>query len=112
MGVTAQGTGMHVPGTPRVSVPTLLYVIVQAALLATALLARPPFGVLASYLIGLTGTVTLTIGLIRRAPGKRRGWRWAVAGAWVLMFAAVAGWIINTPEDGAVEVALPALVAV
>jgi diguanylate cyclase (GGDEF)-like protein len=95
-----------------VSGPTSLYIIVQAGLLATALLARPPFGVLASYLVGLTGTVTLTIGLLRRAPGKRPGWRWAVAGAWVLMFAAVVGRIINTPEDGAVEVALPAVVAV
>ena len=113
VGVAAHSMGTHVRGTPRVSVPVLLYVIVQAVLVATALLARPPFGALASYLVGLTGTVTLTIGLLRRSPAPLAGWRWVVAGAWVVMLAAVVGAIVTTPDGRiAIEVSLPALVAV
>jgi hypothetical protein len=54
----------------------------QAVLLGTALLAFPPLAVAASYLVGLTGTLALTVGVVRRRPDPVTGWRLLVADAW------------------------------
>jgi hypothetical protein len=54
----------------------------QAVLLGTALLAFPPLAVAASYLVGLTGTLALTVGVVRHRPDPVTGWRLLVADAW------------------------------
>jgi diguanylate cyclase (GGDEF)-like protein len=106
------GVSTGVRGTPLVSVPLRLYVIVQAVLLGTALLAVPPLGVVASYLVGLTGTVALTVGVVRRRPDPVTGWRLLVAGAWGVMLAAAMVAVFYRPRNDVATLAvLPAVVA-
>ena len=88
------------------------YVIIQAILLGTALLAHRPLGTIATYLIGLTGTVALTVSVLWRRPAPLTAWRLVVAGAWVVMLAATTVAVIYGANDNvAIEAVLPAVVA-
>jgi diguanylate cyclase (GGDEF)-like protein len=88
------------------------YVLIQGILLGTALLAYRPFSTIASYLIGLTGTVALTVSVLRRRPDPLAAWRLMVAGAWVVMLAAGTVALIYRPrEDLIVDAVLAAVVA-
>ncbi|MDT5028760.1 MAG: hypothetical protein QOE61_5186, partial [Micromonosporaceae bacterium] len=110
--MAAPGVANDVRGTRWSGVPLWSYVIIQAILLATALLAPRPFGRIASYLVGLTGTVALTASVVWRRPAPRTAWRLVVAGAWVVMLAAGTVAVIYGANDTvAIEAVLPAVVA-
>jgi len=110
--MAAPGVANDVRGTRWVGVPLWLYVIIQAILLGTALLAHRPLGTIATYLIGLTGTVALTVSVLWRRPAPLTAWRLVVAGAWVVMLAATTVAVIYGANDNvAIEAVLPAVVA-
>jgi diguanylate cyclase (GGDEF)-like protein len=99
-------------GTRWVSGPLWWYLIVQAILLGTALLSPLPYGAIASYLVGLIGTVVLTVCVLRRRPAPLAGWRFVVGGAWMVMLAVATVMVLYLPRSHiAIAAVLPALVA-
>jgi diguanylate cyclase (GGDEF)-like protein len=110
--MAAPGVTNNVRGTRWSSVPVWSYVVIQGMLLGTALLAHRPFGTIASYLIGLTGTVALTVSVLWRRPAPLSAWRLMVTGAWVVMLAAgTMALIYRSKDDVIIDAVLAALVA-
>src|ERR1700704_2018327 len=109
--VATPGVGKNMGGTRWVSGPLWWYLIVQAILLGTALLTPLPYGAIASYLVGLIGTVVLTVSVLRRRPAPLAGWRFVVGGAWMVMLAAATLMVLYLPRSHiAIAAVLPALV--